>query len=182
MPAESGADQGAEIPRYGGEHRDGFGNFVTVHAVANPHVSGHEPARLHDHVPGYGIVRFRRPTREIVVECWPRWVDPSAPRAEQYPGWPITIDQRDGYGRVPLGYLPPISVEGLQSPVIRVIAETTGEIVYALRVSGARFRPWVYESGAHTVEVGDPDTGRWKQVHSLHAGGDTADVIEITFE
>jgi len=31
--------------------------------------------------------------------------------------------------------------------------------VYALRVQGRRFRPWVFEPGVYKTEVSDPDTG-----------------------
>ena len=48
---------------------------------------GHEPTRLYDRAPGYGIVRLERATRRITVECWPRWVDPSQ-SDEQYPVGP----------------------------------------------------------------------------------------------
>ena len=74
---------------YTGSRYDGFGNRVTVHAVANPSPTGLQPAALHDQAPGYGIVRFRKPTREFVVECWPRAADPET--GKQYAGWPRTI-------------------------------------------------------------------------------------------
>ena len=170
------------MPRYAGQYRDGFGNYVSVHAVANPRRSGQEPARLYDHVPGYGIVRFRRAAREIVIECWPRWVDPSAPDAVQYPGWPITIHQRDNYGRVAAGYLPEIDVQGLQTPVIRVVADDTGEVAYALRIPGSRFRPWVFGQGTYTVEVGDPDIGRWKRLPALRSSNKPQVSIRVTFD
>lgn len=78
-------------PHYTGDFRDGFGNLLTVWAVANPVQSGLEPASLYDRMPGYGIVRFDRTAATITFECWPRWVDPNAADATQYPGWPFVV-------------------------------------------------------------------------------------------
>jgi hypothetical protein len=94
-PAAAGQNRQAGAPLYTGDFRDGFGNYMTVYAVANPIISGQEPAALYDRMPGYGIVRFDRKTRQITFECWPRWVDPTAPAAMQYSGWPRTIKQSD---------------------------------------------------------------------------------------
>ncbi|MDH3591659.1 MAG: discoidin domain-containing protein, partial [Planctomycetota bacterium] len=76
--------QGAKSPF--GKHRDGFGNRVTVHAVANPVKTG--KGELHDGMPGFGIVRFDKRNKKIVFECWPRHGGP------QYPGWPVAVDAR----------------------------------------------------------------------------------------
>lgn len=70
-------------PAYTGHYLDGFGNKITVHAVANPVKSGLSPARLHDRSPGFGIVRFTRADNTITAECWRR------SGKSQYPGWPI---------------------------------------------------------------------------------------------
>ncbi|MCA9319920.1 MAG: alkaline phosphatase D family protein, partial [Planctomycetes bacterium] len=88
-----GAATGA--PRYTGRFRDGFGNRITVHAVANPVKSGVQPEALYDRSPGYGILRFRWRQAEVEVECWPRWVDPRADDARQYAGWPKTLRVED---------------------------------------------------------------------------------------
>ena len=91
MPTEAGANRNADSPTYTGDFVDGFGNLITVLAVANPHQYGHEPAALHDRAPGYGIVRFNRQSRAVTLECWPRSAPPNAPDSDQYEGWPITI-------------------------------------------------------------------------------------------
>ena len=82
---------------------------MTVVAVANPVKSGEPPEALNDRVPGYGILRFHRATREITVECWPRWVDPRSRDARQYEGWPITVtgDPTTVVG-LPMGRLTPL--------------------------------------------------------------------------
>lgn len=94
QPEQRGANQAPGAPRYTGEYVDGFGNRMTVLAVANPVISGKAPANLHDRMPGYGIIRVHKPSRRITLECWPRWADPTRPE-QQYPGWPIKfVDDR----------------------------------------------------------------------------------------
>lgn len=161
-PPTEGGNRRPGSPRYTGQFLDGFGNHVTVHAVSNPVVSGREPAALHDRAPGYGIVRFDRESRDITVECWPRGIDPTGPSAQQYPGWPVVVNQRDGYARQPLGYLPTLEIHGFETPVVQVIAEDSGEIVYTIRLAEPRFRPPVFAEGKHTVRVGEPESWIWQ--------------------
>jgi phosphodiesterase/alkaline phosphatase D-like protein len=164
FPPHPGEGRAPDEPRYTGRFRDGFGNRITVLAVSNPHPSGREPARLHDRAPGYGIVRFARESRTATIECWPRWSDPRAAAPVQYPGWPRTVALLDNYARTPAAHLPTIVVEGMLDPVVRVVDEENGEIVYALRIAGREFRPPVFRIGPHTIEVGDPDRDRWQRL------------------
>ena len=75
-----------------GNHIDGFGNKITVLAVSNPHISNHEPAALHDRAPGWGLLICDPVTETVILNAWPRWAKPHAPDDDQYPGWPITIE------------------------------------------------------------------------------------------
>ena len=137
---------------YLGDYRDGFGNMLTIHAHTNPRPSGREPAELHDRMPGFGIVRFDKRTREITVECWPRMVDVTDP-ANQYTGWPRTIRQLDNYGRQAVAYLPTIRVRGATDPVVQVVDEESGETAYTVRIQGSEFRPKVFGEGTYTVRA-----------------------------
>lgn len=92
-PPIPGGDPEPGAPHYTGDFRDGFGNLMTVWAVANPVRSGLQPASLYDRMPGYGIVRFDREAATITFECWPRWVDPRTADAAQYPGWPFVLQR-----------------------------------------------------------------------------------------
>jgi hypothetical protein len=83
-----GKNVAADAPHYTGDFIDGFGNPITVIAVANPINTGLEPATLYDRMPGYGVIRFGD---EVVFECWPRWVNPTAADAMQFDGWPFTL-------------------------------------------------------------------------------------------
>lgn len=155
-PETGGGNREEEVPAWSGEHLDGLGNRVTVYAATDPSVkSGHDPATLHDQAPGYGIVRFDKLAREITVESWPRYVDPEAEDAEPYPGWPVTIFQEDNYGRKAAAWLPTLVFEGIRNPVVEVIEERTGAVVYTLRIRGTEFQPKVFEAGAYTVRAGE---------------------------
>ena len=154
---------------------------MTVHAVSNPIVAGQEPAALHNRVPGYGIVRLNRKTRDIVIECWPRWSDPAQPGAKQYPGWPITVNQFDNYARNAVAYLPTIKVGGMTNPVIRIIFQDSGEAIYAIRALGDSFRPPVFREGKYTIEIGEPGTRRMRALRNIMATKETSGTIRIGF-
>jgi hypothetical protein len=93
FPEQEGANRGKGAPRNTGDYLDGFGNRMTVLAVSNPFKLGIEPADINDRAPGYGIITFDRQARTITFANWPRWVDPKAPGANPYPGWPVTVRQ-----------------------------------------------------------------------------------------
>jgi hypothetical protein len=150
-----------------------------VAAPANPVLSGREPASLYDRAPGYGIVRLERKTRRITFECWPRWVDPSAPGARQYRGWPRTFDQLDNHGPAPVGWLPTIRLAGADDFVVQVASEATGEIEYAIRAPGDTFRPMAFGPGPYSVSFGEPATSRFRTVGGLSPRADQDQVIEV---
>lgn len=157
FPPEEGEGRNPYEPRYTGRYFDGFGNRMTVRAVANPVRTGRKPSALYDRSPGYGIIRFHKESRDIESEAWPRWADPTVdPEARQYPGWPITVTIASNYGRKPAGYLATLAVEGLVDPVVQVRNQSTDEIVYTRRIRGNWFRPPVFdESAVYSVSIGD---------------------------
>ncbi len=161
-PESIGRNRPEGAPQNMGRHKDGFGNLVTVYGVTNPAAftgesTNHQPLELHDKMPGYGIVRLNKPNRTITMECWPRYADPRND-AEQYEGWPKTISQFDNYGREATAWLPMIVVEGVNDPVIEVVEENSGELVYCVRIKGSTFRPKVFSSGSYTVTLKDTES------------------------
>ncbi len=168
FPPDSGSGRSPGAPRYTGQFLDGFGNHMTVLAASNPVKSGHEPTALYDRVPGYGIVRFDRVTRDITMEAWPRWVDPAAPQPHLYAGWPITINQLDNDGRAAVAQLPELQFSGMEDPVVQLVDEANGEVVYTLRIAGTRFTPKVFTpTGSYTLIVGEPGTARTRTLRGI---------------
>jgi hypothetical protein len=114
-------------------------------------------------------MRFDKQTRKITMECWPRNVDITDAAVRQYPGWPLTIDQTDNYGRKAVAYLPTIKCVNAENLVVQVVDESTGDWVYALRIKGKEFRPKVFKKGSYTVLVGDG--GAWTTYKGVQAQG-----------
>ncbi|MEO0338524.1 MAG: twin-arginine translocation pathway signal protein [Bacteroidota bacterium] len=147
-PAEYGLDGKPEnAPRYTGKYEDGFGNKITVKAIANPHDIDREPSRIFDKAPGYSIIEFDIKNRSMNLAVWPRWAGPSQELDNQpYSGWPITVPQLENYGRERVGYLDPIEVDG--ETLVAIYQEDSGELVYALKPPKGAFEPFVFESSA----------------------------------
>lgn len=154
---------------YTGNFLDGFGNHMTIHAVANPVKTGKKPAIIYDRATGYGIVTFNKAKRSIVIECWPRDVDPLQNPKGQYHGWPVTVLQADNYGRKVEAWLPEIKVSGRTNPVLQIIEEHTGEMVYSLRIKGKNFKPKVFARGFYTVRVGEPGAEKMIEKRKIEA-------------
>lgn len=166
-PSESGGNRKPGSPKYTGDFEDGFGNKMTVYAVSNPVYTGKKPARLYDRAAGFGIVRFNRSSRDIVIECWPRGSEPANPGSAQYPDWPVRLNQLENYDRKAAAWLPTIEVSGKKNPIVRVIDESNGEIVYTLRIKGTSFRPRVFREGVYTVRVGDKKLKTFTGIKSI---------------
>lgn len=150
-------------------------------SVANPSPEDNHD-KLTTRAAGFGVVRFNKPKRTITVECRPRNVAIGDHNAKQYPGWPITIEQQDNYGRKAFAYLPTLKVEGLDDPIVQVIDQRNGEIVYTLRIKGRQFRPKVFTTGLYTVVVGNQadKTRTLKDIESV--ASDSGAEISVRFD
>jgi hypothetical protein len=73
----------------------------------------------------------------------------------------------DNYGRKALGHLPRLEVAGMIDPVVQVIEESSGEIIYTIRIKGTTFTPKVFADGRHTVRIGEPGTAKMKELKGL---------------
>lgn len=183
FPPSPGYNHPEGTPDYTGDYKDGFGNRITVYAVSNPYISNIFPPELHDRAPGYGIVRLNKADQSILIECWPRHVNPEGPDAAQYPGWPLTFSVADNYGRKAGAWLPEFIVKGLAlPPVIQVVDESTGEIVYSYRMKGISHHPKVFKKGSYTVSVGEPGTASLKTFKGVLSGPEPGfETIEVNF-
>jgi len=140
---------GSPLP-WTGDFQDGLGNKISMLAYANPPKIADERQRAD----GYGIVRFDKQKRQVTFECWPRFADAKEGDKAQFPGWPITIAASENDGRKPVAWLPKLVFEDSQDPVVQVIEEKTGEVLYTLRVPGKSFQPPVFAPGEYTIKVG----------------------------
>lgn len=133
-----------------GDFYDGLGNKISMLAYANPTDIRDERQRGD----GYGLVRFDKKNRRITFECWPRFADARKGDQQQFPGWPITVNLDGNDGRKPVGWLPELVFRGVKNPVVQVVEEKSGEILYTVRVAEDRFQPRVYAAGKYTVKAG----------------------------
>lgn len=158
-----------------GDFKDGLGNKISMMAYANPPDVKNEKQRAD----GYGVVRFNKRARTIRFECWPRFSDAKDGDQGQFPGWPITVEMEQNDGRKVAGYLPELIFKGAQNPVVQIIAEATGEILYTVRAKAGRFQPAVYAPGTYTIHLGE-DKPNGKSLPGIVASQkDTAGSREI---
>jgi 3',5'-cyclic AMP phosphodiesterase CpdA len=125
-----------------GDFKDGLGNKISMLAYANPTDVKNEKQRAD----GYGIARFNKQNRTITFECWPRFSDAKQGDKAQFPGWPITVAMEANDGRKVAGWLPELVFQGVENPVVQVIEEASGDILYTVRVQGSSFQPRVSAS------------------------------------
>ena len=140
---------GSPLP-WTGDYLDGLGNKISMLAYANPADVKDEKQRGD----GYGLVRFNKIDRTIVFECWPRFAKVADGDKAQFPGWPLNFKYDDNDGRAVSGFLPELNIRGHANPVVQVIHEATGEVLYSVRAPAARFQPRVYGAGTYTIRVG----------------------------
>ena len=67
-----------------GDYLDGFNNKISMHAYVNPESNSRGG--------GYGLIRFNTKSNEATFECWPRYIDVTQIDAQQFEGWPITVN------------------------------------------------------------------------------------------
>jgi len=144
-------------PRNLGEYFDGFGNEITVKAVANPTVTDVAPVRINQRAPGYNILTFDTGAQTLKVDTWPRWVDPTAKNAEQFEGWPMTFKQTDNGYPNDGAILPMISGLTEAGAVLQIENQQTKEIEYTLRFTGKTIIPRAFTTGLYTVRVYNED-------------------------
>lgn len=130
--ATSGKRQG-DNRRYTGNYEDGFGNKMTVKAIANPYDIEKEPAMVYDNAPGYSIIDFNRMEHTIQIAVWPRWASPmrQAPDYKPFEGWPIVIDQLDNLGKGFKYKLEPVEVDG--ATLVKLYKNSSTELIYTIR-------------------------------------------------
>ena len=72
-------------------------------------------------------------------------------------------------------------IAGQADPVVQVIDESDGQIVYTLRIKGREFRPKVFQKGTYTIRVGQQD-GNMKEFRGVKSlGPDQEDQLRLDF-
>ena len=132
-----------------GDFEDGLGNKITMHAYANPEDRSNELKRAD----GFGVARFNKKDRSVTFECWPRFSKVSDGDQAQFAGWPVTFKAAQNDGRKIKGWLPKLTFSK-PNPVVQVIEEKGGEVLYTIRVQGKSFQPKVYSTGKFTIKAG----------------------------
>jgi hypothetical protein len=164
-----------------GNFMDSFGHPLTVLAVKSGAIQprrGDVRQLMDDKASGLAVVRFDKKNRSIIVECWPYLADVTR-KGTQMSGWPVTVHMLDNYARKPAAYLPTLRVSGVNNPVVQIVDDANGEIVYTLRIQGRNWRPHVFAPGRYTVRVSEPDTQRERVVRGVLAGPDTAGTLDV---
>lgn len=166
------------LPRLGGFY-DLLGNRITMLAYANPRVPMLQKEALgpdNATASGYGLVRFDLRRRRVTFENWPRFVDARRPEAKQFPGWPLTVTQEEQDGRRPDGHLPGVRLAGVLLPVVSVLRQADGELLYTMRAPGPDFRPPVFGQGPFILRVWDQDPARAVERRDLLPGEGVLDL------
>ncbi len=187
MPLTEGISPVTSDLEHTGSYLDGFHNKIRMYAYANPDEDNtlfpkwREEGFWGKLAAGHGIIRFNKTDRTITMECWPRGVDVTKADAKQFPGWPVTINQEDNYGRKAVAWLPEIHVIGMENPVIRIIDETNNELVYTLRINGNSFKPKVFKEGKYTIKIGDGLTNE-KEFSGIQSRKEIEKTIKVKFK
>ena len=85
---EKAGDNANEVLPWTGRYHDGFKNKITMHAYVNPESPSSGG--------GYGLIRFDKANKDVTFECWPRYSDVTRRDAEQFKGWPFTVNLDSG--------------------------------------------------------------------------------------
>jgi hypothetical protein len=179
-PAKTGRGRRTGNTGLLGDFHDHFGHPMTVLAVKNGPATPPAPvlASVNAKTSGLGLVRFDTARRTITFECWPYSADVAQP-GTQMETWPLKVGQLENYARKTIGHLPELKFAGVSQPLVEVIEERTGELVYLLRPNGGAFRPHVFTPGKYTVRVSDPESGRNRVLTGLEAGAGSAPALEV---
>ena len=168
FPQQFPVDYVKGAPRNLGKFYDGLGNRITVRAVANPTKTDIEPVQINQLAPGYNILVFDTDNQTVEVQAWPRWVDPVAPGAGQFDGWPVRLKHTDN-GFPEHGLKLPTLRLPIDYPTIQVIDERTNEIVYTVRLKGPILAPPVFSPGTYQVRVFDKEMNLLQEFAKLEA-------------
>jgi hypothetical protein len=91
---------------------------------------------------------------------------------DQFPGWPVTVNQLDNYSTKDIYYLKEIEIENIEKLVLEVIDQVSGETIYMLRLRSSSFRPFVFSKSKFKVRIGSPEEDKWQILENLEVVDD----------
>ena len=182
VPYSNRPDHGYDNTGY---YTDAFGNKNYVHAVGNPAqislpvMASERYVLAHEKASGFGIIRFDPSERNIYLESYRFLFDKNNPKENQFPGFPLTINQFDNYGKKATAWLPDLKIINGKDPVVRIVNERTGELEYIVRIKGQSFSPKVFSNDLFTIEIGYPELDQWIKFEKIETSSQSGKVEMI---
>ena len=87
---------------------------------------------------------------------------------QQYPDWPIRINQYDNYLAESEYALPLLKIPDIENAIVQIVDESDGSIVFTIRIKGKEFRPMVEKDGTYTIRI-SRDGYKWQEMHGFEA-------------
>jgi hypothetical protein len=150
-----------------GKYADAFGNKNFVYAIGNPgkitvdKESRYGNAQIRNS--GFGMVTFDQVSRDIKIDAW-RFiadVENPVPLRDQFPGWPLKINQYDNFGMGAENLLPEIVVNQ-PNQVIEVTKTANGDLIRIFRMKGNSAQVRLMHPGTFTIKIGDKEIGSFE--------------------
>lgn len=149
-----------------GKYTDAFGNKNYVYAIGNPGKITVDNDSRYTHAlirsSGFGLVTFDQVTRNINIDAWRFIADVENPNPirDQFPGWPLQINQYDNFGSGAKNILPEFTVNK-PNQMIQITNDKTGETEYIFRMKGGKIQPKVFNAGTYLVKIGEKEIGKF---------------------
>ncbi len=150
-----------------GKYTDAFGNKNFVYAVGNPGKNTVDRDSRYTHAQirssGFGMVTFDQKTRDITLDAW-RFIaeiDNPNPVRDQFPGWPLQINQYDNFGLGANHFLPEFVVNK-PDEVIEISNVKSGKIEYIFRMKQESIQPKMFKTGTYSVKIANKEIGTFK--------------------
>lgn len=147
-----------------GKYTDAFGNKNYVYAIGNPGKITVDKESRYTHAlirsSGFGMVTFDQISRDIKIDAWRFIADVENPNPirDQFPGWPLTINQYDNFGKGAVNLLPEIAVNK-PNQVIEVRKTSTNDLIRIFRIKGNSVQVGLHHPGTFTIKIGDKIVG-----------------------
>ena len=147
-----------------GKYTDAFGNKNYVYAIGNPGKITVDNDSRYTHAlirsSGFGMVTFDQVSRDIKMDAW-RFiadVENPVPLRDQFPGWPLKINQYDNFGMGAVNLLPEIVVNQ-PNQVIEVTKTATGDLIRIFRMKGNSVQVGLHHPGTFNIKIGNKELG-----------------------